>query len=148
MITAITSILILTSAISLVKNKLKFEICPICAGVTLTWLWMLTGIILGKLSTIDYQLPTALLMGGTVIGLMSKLEPLIKQKFVLIWKTIFVVSGFIAAYNLIFNNWVIFSISVALAVTSILLLKTHTTSKENQKSQQTKEFEEKMKNCC
>ena len=148
MIIAIISILILTSAIWLVKNKLKFEICPICAGVTITWLWMLFAMNLGKLSTTDYQLPTALLMGGTVVGSMSKLEQFIKPKFVLVWKTMFVVSGFLAAYNSIFTNWTIFSVGVALAVVSTLLFKTHTTLKENQKSEQAKELEEKMKNCC
>ena len=148
MITAIISILIITSIVWLVKNKLKFEICPICIGVTLTWLWILIAMNLGKLSIIDYQLPTAFLMGGTVVGLMSKLEQFIKIKFILFWKTLFVALGFMAAYNLLFGSWMIFVIGIVLAVTITLVLKTHITLEENQKTKQAKELEEKMKKCC
>ncbi len=74
MITAILSILILTCVVWVLNKKLPFQICPICAGVSLTWLWMLFGMGLGFLSVEKYQMVIAILMGGSVIGIVNKLE--------------------------------------------------------------------------
>ena len=46
-----------------------FKICPVCAGFAGTWLWMLIGMLLGLIPTSDFQLPTAFLMGGSVVGI-------------------------------------------------------------------------------
>lgn len=145
---AIISILIITFVVWSVKKWLKFEVCPICAGVSLTWIWMLVAMILGKLSTTTYQLPTALLMGGTVVGFMSKLEEFIKPKFILVWKTLFVVLGFMAVYSLIYSNFISFILITVLVVTITLIFKTQEANKDEEKSKQIKELEEKMKNCC
>lgn len=74
MITAILSILILTCVVLVLNKKLPFQICPICAGVSLTWLWMLFGMGYGLLSVEKYQLVTAILMGGSVVGITNKVE--------------------------------------------------------------------------
>ena len=151
MIITIISILLITPVIWLVSKKLKFKICPICAGVSLTWFWLLVGIKLNLLSSADYQLPTAILMGGTVVGLMFKLEQFIKIKFVLIWKTLFVVLGFMVVHSLMFANWMIFLVSAILVVLLTFILKVSKTTLENQKLHEvssSKELEEKMKNCC
>ena len=50
------------------------KICPVCAGVLLTWLWMLLGMGYGFLSVEKYQIITAILMGGSVVGITNKLE--------------------------------------------------------------------------
>ena len=71
MITAILSILIITLVVWLVNKKLPIQVCPVCAGVFLTWLWMFIGMSLGKLLIANYQLPVSVLMGGTVVGFMS-----------------------------------------------------------------------------
>lgn len=151
MIITIISILLITPVIWLVSKKLKFKICPICAGVALTWFWLLVGIKLNLLSSADYQLPTAILMGGTVVGLMFKLEQFIKIKFVLIWKTLFVALGFMVVHSLMFANWMIFLVSAILVVLLTFILKVSKTTLENQKLHEvssSKELEEKMKNCC
>ena len=148
MIIAIISILIITLLIWSLKKVLPFNVCPICAGVFLTWLWMLVGMFLGLLSTENYQLITAVLMGGTVVGLMSKLEQFIKPKFVLIWKALFVALGFVAVYSLISVDWIIFLVGVILAVAFTFAFKIPKVRQENQESEKRKELEEKMKNCC
>ena len=74
MIIAILSILILTSVIWVLNKILPIKICPICAGVSMTWLWMLLGMGYGLLSIEKYQLITAILMGGSVVGITNKLE--------------------------------------------------------------------------
>ena len=130
MIITIISILLITPVIWLVSKKLKFKICPICAGVSLTWFWLLVGIKLNLLSSADYQLPTAILMGGTVVGLMFKLEQFIKIKFVLIWKTLFVALGFMVVHSLMFANWMIFLVSAILVVLLTFILKVSKTTLE------------------
>ena len=153
MITAILSIVIITIVIWLAQKIFPFEICPICAGVSLTWLWLLVGMRLNLLLIVDYQLITAILMGGTAVGLMSKLEKVIKPKFLLFWKTFFVVLCFIAVYSLISADWILFSVSTVLAVTSTFVFKTKNTSLEQQElndgeSTHIKQIDEQMKNCC
>lgn len=151
MIITIISILLITPIIWLINKKLKFKICPICAGVSLTWLWLLTGIKLNLLNSADYQLLVAILMGGTVVGLMFKLEQFIKLKFVLIWKTLFVVLGFMVVHSLISSDWVVFLVSAILIVIVTFIFKVSKLSLENKKLDDissTKKLEEKMKNCC
>ena len=145
MIIAILSILIITLAVWLVNKKLPIQVCPVCAGVFLTWLWMFIGMFLGKLSIANYQLPISVLMGGTVVGLMSKLEQFINPKFVLIWKVVFVVSGFTAVYSLITNQWGIFAIGVIVDIVATFIFKTYGAEKENLNL---KKLKEKIKNCC
>ena len=145
MIIAILSILIITLVVWLVNKKLPIQVCPVCAGVFLTWLWMFIGMSLGKLLIANYQLPVSVLMGGTVVGLMSKLEQFINPKFVLIWKVVFVVSGFTAVYSLITNQWGIFAIGVIVDIVVTLIFKTYGAEKENLNL---KELKEKIKNCC
>ena len=73
MTTAIISILLIVSVIWFVNKKLSIKICPICAGVSLTWLWMLLGMGYGLLSVEKYQLVTAVLIGGSVVAISNKL---------------------------------------------------------------------------
>jgi len=76
MIIAISSILILTCFVYLLNKKLpiQIQICSICAGVSLTWLWMLLGMGYGLLPVEKYQLITAVLMGGSIVGITNKLQ--------------------------------------------------------------------------
>lgn len=148
MIIALLSILVLAGFVWLLNKKLPIQICPICAGVSLTWLCMFLGMFLGKLSIVDYQMPTAILAGGTVVGLMSKLEEFIKGKFILIWKTIFVVSGFMAVYGLVTREWKMLLVGVILDIAVTFIFKTYGIKKENSNPERLKELKEKMKNCC
>ncbi|MEK7208901.1 MAG: hypothetical protein AAB677_01430 [Patescibacteria group bacterium] len=148
MIIAIASILIITFAVWLIGEKLSLKICPICAGVSLTWFWLWLGWQLEKLPVADYQLPTAILMGGTVVGLMAKLESVIKPKFVLFWKTIFVVSGFSAVSGLLAGNWLAVAAGIILAAVTTLGCQARATEPEKQNSKIAEDLKEKMKNCC
>jgi len=132
----------------LVNKLLSFKICPICAGVFLTWIWLLIGMKLNLLLTTNYQLLTAILMGGTVVGSTFKLEQFIKPKFILIWKTIFVILGFLAVYGLLSSAWIVFIIALVLAVLTTLVFKIKKGSEKKPESEQTRILEEKMKNCC
>ena len=74
MIIAILSIILITVIAWAFDKKLPIRICPVCAGVSLTWLWLLLGMGYGLLSIEKYQLITAILMGGSVVGITDKLS--------------------------------------------------------------------------
>ena len=70
----IISILFFSLTAFVLRKYLNLKICPLCAGVSLSWLWMLLGIWFGLLPIEKYQLMTAMLMGGSIIGIVNKLE--------------------------------------------------------------------------
>ncbi|MFA7192299.1 MAG: hypothetical protein WC089_03320 [Candidatus Paceibacterota bacterium] len=76
MIIAIVSITAFTVLIYLLNKKLPIQICPICAGVTLTWAWLLIGMWFGLLSVASYELITAILMGASIGGIVNELKKL------------------------------------------------------------------------
>ncbi|MEK7459790.1 MAG: hypothetical protein AAB636_01860 [Patescibacteria group bacterium] len=76
MIIPIFSILIITTIFYLINKKLPFKICSICAGVTLTWVWMFFGMYFGFLSVSRYELFTAILMGASIGGIVTELKKL------------------------------------------------------------------------
>ncbi len=143
----IISVLFITVVFWLARKYSSIKICPICSGVFLTWLWLFIGMKLNLLFTADYQLITAILMGGTVVGAMSKLEQFIKPNLLLFWKTIFVIFGFLAFYGLLLNKYLIFGIGVIFAIVITFIFKIRKEEAENRKLKNT-EFEDKMKNCC
>jgi len=74
MTVAILSILILTIMVWLLDKKLPVKVCSICAGVTLTWAWMLVGMWLGFLSVSRYEFVVAILMGASIGGIVTELK--------------------------------------------------------------------------
>ncbi|OGI60961.1 hypothetical protein A2814_02655 [Candidatus Nomurabacteria bacterium RIFCSPHIGHO2_01_FULL_38_19] len=73
-IVAILSILLLTLAVWVINKKSPIRICPLCVGVTLTWLWMLLGMWFGLLSIDRYEILTAVLMGASIGGIVTELK--------------------------------------------------------------------------
>jgi len=147
----LSSIFLITGTVWVLNKVSPVWICPICAGVSGTWLWMLAGIFSGQLSITNYQLLTGILMGGSVVGIAYQLEKRLPAgRSPLLWKTIFIPFGFAAVYSLIFHRWIGFSIlAVFLALLAIYFLAPDGAhfgdKKENKK---VAEIEKKMKNCC
>lgn len=71
---AILSILILTLLVWGINKKLPIQVCSICAGVTLTWAWLLGGMWLGYLPPSHYEFIVAILMGATIGGIVTELK--------------------------------------------------------------------------
>jgi len=132
-IITIISILGLSLLVSRVNRFLPFRICPICAGVSLTWIWLVTGYFLGY--QIDLLIP-ALFMGGSVVGISQQLD--IKKL-----KIIFISLGFIVAYSILSENWVTLLVFLAIILLILFLF-----NNKNKKLNSNKELEEKIKNCC
>lgn len=144
-IITLTSIFGLTVLVWAVKRFSPFPICPICVGVAGTWVWLLAAHFWGY--RIDLVVP-AILMGGTVVGVMSKLEKLIEPNFVLVWKTVFVISGFLAVNSLITGRWPMVATGIILAVIITLAGKMQKIELVKPETEPVRELKNKMKNCC
>lgn len=155
---AITSILVVTALFWVLNKLLPFKVCPICAGVAGTWLWMLVGMLSGYLSTINYQLITAVLMGGSVVGIANLLEKRFPQssdgwRTPLLWKTLFIPAGFAAVYGILLANWYILAASaillvfIALYFTAKLPLGTEN-KKDPRHDGKVEKIEKEMEKCC
>lgn len=140
-IITVISILALSALVWFVGRIFQLTICPICAGTFLTWLWLVSAHFLGY--EINLVVP-ALLMGGTVVGVMYKLE----KRFsglpagrLLLWKILFVPAGFVAAYSVLEQSWAVFLIAIAfIFLISFAFLSSRVKSSGG--------LEKKMEDCC
>ena len=146
------SIFILTSIFWAVKRYLLIDICPICSGVFLTWFIFLILMLTGKISVFVFQMPIALLMGGSIVGIAYKLESKIKEKkSILLFKSLFIPIGFALAYSLVTSSFyqAVF-IFVILGIITLIFLKFRSEKKEDdlEKNKKVEDLLGKMKNCC
>ena len=141
--TTTISILGITLLVWLANRALAFRVCPICAGVAGTWLWLVAAHALGY--QIDLVVP-ALLMGGSVVGATYQLEKKLPSgRPALLWKTLCIPAGFIGAYGLLTQWWGVLLASLGfLALIAFLFLSPHTDSGKEAVG----ELEKKMKDCC
>jgi len=149
MIIAVASILLITLGVWLVNRILPFQVCPICAGVSGTWFWMIGARILGY--NIDMLVP-AVLMGGSVVGLAYQLETkLPPHRSPLLWKSLFIPAGFLAVFYLLLFQWLGF-VLVLVILTAIISLfffvgnyyRSNKTSTDSRVSK----LEREMDKCC
>lgn len=169
MLIAITtiSILAITGLVWLFNRILPFRICPICAGVSGTWLWILAGIYLGLLEAEGWKLIAAIAMGGSIVGIAYQIEKrLPSNRSPLLWKTLFVPAGFIAVYSAISafaedsadksSWWTAFIVITTLLIIMALRFTEEPRSRAAksdkavhlERSRKVEELEKKMKNCC
>lgn len=71
---AILSILVFTVLVWVINKKLPMQICSVCAGVTLTWAWLLSAMWLGYLPSSRYEFIVAILMGASIGGIVTELK--------------------------------------------------------------------------
>jgi len=127
------------------KKLLRVPVCPICLGVGGTWLWMLIGRSLGY--AVDATM-LSILLGGSVAGiayLVEKRLPLGRSP--MLWKTLFIPAGFVAAYGLAASQWILFAVmGVALVLLTAFFLVPPATSGEP--SETVEALKKKMQQCC
>lgn len=142
----------------------KVHICVICASVALTWLVLLVFYLLGY--AVD-PIVLAILMGGSVVGIMYRLQDMFLKKgwqrfWIFRWSII--IFGLIFVWSILRELWFLVFATAAIGIVwtlvilpSIKKLKiTVETEKvsgisESKKSEWERaraEFEEKMKKCC
>lgn len=70
---AILSIYLFTGLVYLARKNFSINICPICVGVSATWMWMLLGIIF-KVIPNSFIFPTGILIALSILGIVNKLK--------------------------------------------------------------------------
>ncbi|MBI2042040.1 MAG: hypothetical protein HYT20_03415 [Candidatus Nealsonbacteria bacterium] len=145
---AIASMLAITFIVWLSNKIFPFKICPICAGISGTWLWVISGLYLGWLDAENWRLFAAMGMGSSIVGIAYQLEKKISNKSLLLWKTLFIPAGFAAMYGALMQKFDILSggLIFLLIIVTVFLLPVAEKSKQNQTKIQ--ELKNKMKNCC
>ena len=141
----VASILTLTSLAWAARKFTASPICPICAGVAGTWLWMLAARALGV--AIDATV-LALLLGATVAGAAYQLEKRLPAgRSPLAWKAVFVPVGLVAAYGLVVSSWIVTGAALAvLSVAMWLFLAPPRNAAGNEAAIEA--LEKQMKRCC
>lgn len=142
-IAAIFSIIILFFAFALskadIEKTLKIKVCAICYAVGFTWLGLLI-LNFANLIEIDKTL-IAVLMGGSVVGIMYRL---IKSWYL---QLVELTGGFLAVYYLLNEKWenLFFSIVIFILIAGLLFIffgiKNSQTTKNNT-------LKEKLEHCC
>lgn len=143
LISALVSILIVTFAVWLL-NRLKLaKVCPICAGVSLTWFWMLIAHFAGY--EIELMMP-AILMGGSVVGIAYQLERKMPNNYLpVLWKTLFLPAGFSGVYGLVTGRIWLFVLAL---LASLILVFIFWPKKNEALNPRAQDLENKMKGCC
>ena len=143
----VISILAVSTLAYFAKRILPLKVCPICAGVFITWVWLLGAYFLGY--QINLMIP-ALLMGGSVVGIAYQLEKKARNlsaERLLLWKVLFIPAGFVTAYSLLAQLWtaLLFAIAFLFLVSFLLLSES---GKTKPREETAGEIEKKMKDCC
>ncbi|MBI4049658.1 MAG: hypothetical protein HY395_02465 [Candidatus Doudnabacteria bacterium] len=141
------TILIITG-LTYVVNRLaiiKKQICPICAGVSLTWL---ISLILNY--TTNYQvepLILGMLMGGSVVGFSYTFDYRV-TKSLLGWRIFSVLGGFAAVYSLLAKEWIVFGLSALVWLFSVWFFLRKKPDQATTDNTKVEELEKEMKKCC
>lgn len=143
----ITTLSILAiAALAWVANlALRVRVCPICLGVGGTWLWVVAARFLG-FGVDTSMLP--ILLGGSVAGLAYQLEKYLPAgRSALLWKTLFIPAGFIAAYGIAVPDWTVLAAAMValLLLTGIFFLLPQVQTKDGAAIEK---LEQQMKKCC
>jgi hypothetical protein len=149
-------ILIFTVATYLINKILPFKICPICAGVGLTWFLISVGLYTGFFWIGEWILLLAMGMGGAIIGISYQIEKkfgLTGRKGLII-KSLIILVGFYFVF-LAINNLtlgVILTEAVLLAVLTYVLFikknKNNIIGNNPGDQQKVNELEKQLENCC
>ncbi|MDO8676699.1 MAG: hypothetical protein Q7K16_03575 [Candidatus Azambacteria bacterium] len=156
----ITTILILVISLAVwllnratlfrLRSGQAFKICPVCAGISLTWLLISAGIVGGLLGADNWKIVIAIAMGGTVTGIAFQAEKKFEWHNPMI-KLAIIIVGFVLAYFAINNIslWVlIFEAGIILSLCYLFFIFRVSSSANTVDPKKLKELEEKMKDCC
>jgi len=145
-------IVAITAVAWLLNKVLPFKICPICAGVSGTWLLLTFGMLMGNISDASYWDPIALLMGGTVVGIAYQGE----KRFGLdgqIYKfrvPVILIGFWLVHFALTHIGWMTFWVDaiVLMFVTFIFFVLPALKRSSAANLEKTNELEKKLSDCC
>ena len=146
----VTFVVVFASIFFLVKRVGLSSICPMCLGVSLTWLVLMVLMLLGYASN-DYFLPTVLLMGGTVVGVVYQGEKKFKVMRSFTPKMVVLITGFVSTYLLLTNmNWLtlIAAALILIPLGYLFFLRSPQATAGVENPETIRDLEDKMKECC
>lgn len=117
-------IMVITGLVWALNKLLPFKLCPVCAGVSGTWTILTVAMLSGILFPTSYSLPTAILMGGTVVGIAYQGEKSLTwvRRYPVAWKLAVMVVGFPLVYGAVqYMSWITFGIELV-ALTGVMYL--------------------------
>lgn len=149
--TTIGLVVLFASVALLVKRVWLSSLCPICLGVSLTWLTLTALILSGVLLASHFLLPVSILIGGTVVGIIYQGEKKFKAMHSFLPRTITLIVGLTLAYIFLENiSWlaVIAAIIILTPLAYLFFLSQPQASASRSVPATLRELEDKMKDCC
>lgn len=133
-----------------VKRIALPSLCPICLGVSLTWVILSALMLQGSLLTTYYLLPTAILIGGTVVGIVYQGEKKFRAMKSFGPKLIVLIVGFALASILLENlSWLTLAAAVTILIPlAYLFFLKAPQGKTSHDPKAVEDLEDKMKDCC
>ena len=145
-------VLFLAWLTEIANGVIKYKICSVCAGVSMTWILITLGILTGYLGPETYKLILATLIGGTGVGVGYQGEKTfgLTGARSLRFKLFSALSGFALAYlNFHFISWTLLAADVFVLVAIGYLYFVFPYRKISGSGEDRKKYiEEKLKNCC
>src|SRR3989344_983613 len=146
-VTSIVLIALVAYAANRILSFKTFKICPLCAGVSGTWLWILAASALGYWPLEEYQLMLAAMMGGSVVGIAYQIEKRMPESFGMFHKLTQVVLGFIGIYFLVQLRWLEVAIFIVLGAVPAAIAW-FAAKKIHRDSPKVAALEKEMNKCC
>lgn len=143
LIVTLVSIVALASLAGLLRRT-SLRLCPICTGVSLTWIWQL---LVWRQTGWGDLILLGILMGGSVVGLVYTTErKLNKPSLGIWWKAILIPLGFMVVYGILASFWLISSAALGMGLVMAFTLRSKKSTAPV--SKEARALEEKMKKCC
>jgi hypothetical protein len=142
---AIASVLALTAAAWLARILGRVAVCPICAGVSGTWAWMVVARMAGF--AVEPAM-LALLLGASVVAGAHWVEGRLPAgRSALAWKSLALPAGFTASYGLVAEQWITLAFGIA-ALGLLLAFFLRALPAAGADPAAVAELEQRMKKCC
>lgn len=146
----IALVVLFASIFLLVKKATLSSVCPICLGVSLTWLSLTVLMLLGYVPN-DYFLPIAILMGGTAVGIVYQGEKKFQAMRAFTPKLLVLIAGFFLAYLFLTNISWLTLVAAILILTPLgysFFLRSSQAGIGVERAETIRDLEDKMKDCC
>jgi len=144
---SLVSIWLLAGLAWVARRTLRVAVCPICAGVAGTWLWMLVARQFGLLGIDTSMLP--LLLAGSVVGSTYQAERWLPPgRSGALFKSVAIPIGLAAAYTLAQSLWGLLGVLLAVLLLVAAVFFRPTSTAVATSSEVAEELKRQMEQCC
>lgn len=149
----VVGILTFTGIGFVVKILTHRAVCPICMGVSGTWLSLSIAVVATYLPLATWEMPIALLMGGSIVGIAYQGVQRIAWAAArpVLWKTLVLVPGFALAHAAL-RNLSLVVIVIEMIILSIIMYayfwRTRARQYAEYRGGRLAAIKKQLKNCC